>query len=346
MQKSSWTSRLAQSRVTLVLCLLVAFTLLHSLVVAGLRSAVDHKLSFWTSGPRQLSDFQRNSKDPLNNAAPFYRAAWELCNRSPQTGPIERLFQAGEMVAAVSADPAAAQAAIAPFQPALELLAQGHTRTHADYGFPYRSGMSAQLPNFLSIRTLARIAAIDGALARSRQDWAALSSRTAQALRFIRTMEPDHTLITAMIKVACADIVLKPIEGVEHARYTPELRAEMELLQASLDSLWRRALDGERLSGVKLYQLMESESESLSSLGQVDSNPGTGVAQFVYRIGGKPLLLIDELVYLDALQKQERDINVKPRTFPFVVASTLTFNAGRAHANLEKLRARLQTLTH
>lgn len=342
MPKFSWTSRLAQNRVTLVLCLLVGFTLLHSLVVFGLRSAVEHKLSFWKTGPKQLSDYQRNSKDPLNNAAPFYRAAWELCAGGPQTTAVTAL--SNDMLQQVTSDPARAEAALAPFHPALELLAEGHKRTQCDYVFPYRSGFSAMVPNFLAIRTLSRVCTVRTILARNAQDWSLMSSSSAHALRFIRTLEPDNTLITAMIKVACTGIVLDGLEGVELRHYSTELRSEMELLEGSLESIWRRALDGERLSGIQLYAQLESESASLNALSTLDGTARSQFTELAYRLGGKPLLLVDELVYLSTLQTQERDIHARPHTFPFLIASTLTFNAGRAHANLEKLRARLQGL--
>lgn len=335
---------LTSNRVTLVLCLLVVFTLLHSLLVGALQTAVQRKLSYWKDGPQNLAAFSRPLRNPMDNAAPYYRAAWELCMRGPQTAPLETLVQDGKVLAAVRANPQVAQEVVTTFQPALELLERAYDRKECSYDIRYTLGMSAPAPNFLAIRTLCRAAAVKTALEHSRQDWAAMSTTAQHTLRFLRTLEPDHTLIGVMIRVACLSQLADALQGAPKDQLSRAFLLELQLTHDGLDAQFQRALAGERLMAVQLYDQLLAGSATLRGTLQSKDGDGEGLQGIVYRLGGQPLLLIDELAYLNVRQKQELDLNADVSPGPFAVATMLTFRAGKAQQRVQELRARLGTL--
>lgn len=342
-----WMKKLSQSRVTTVLCLLVLFTLLHNLVVFALKNAIDAKQATM-GGAQSLAEFDRQIRDPRQNAAPLYEAAWVSCGKSAQSAEpsasLARFFlQHGDLLTNVHRDRARAQAILAYYAPALDMLKLAHSRSECSFNLHYELGFNLAVPNFQEIRTLCRVVSLGIAVARDQQDWEQANRLGAEGFRMLRNLEPDNTLITLMIRIALTQTLLDSLEKMPAERKSPELRAEAELLREVLKTGWSRALDGERLSAHKMYEELLSKSTSLQAVSEQTGFSSMTPQALLYAVGGQPMLLVDEWFYLDALQHGQ---GVPPGSWRnvFMLTSALVPNLEAAHKRWEKGMERLQSL--
>jgi hypothetical protein len=331
-------SKLKQSSVTLALLVLVLLTIVHAGVVAALKATVASRLTHWQSGPTRLTELERPLHDGTSNAAPYYEAAVQLCRpneKAPGTGyasngqsatdyerdfikVVTQKWTAGpskyvgsDVVAGVAAEPAAAERVVKAYAASFDMLDRAYSQPQCNYRYLYRFGFRSQPAPFLYQRRLAQIIAVRLNLDIARHDMVDLNQTASHSLRWIRTLEPDDNLMGLIIRIGCSSYVLTALEQLSPGSLSPETRAELLAFKNELPDAWERARTGERLSTLELYDQLLSGKATLDEVvdpRSINSNSGglSMPARIFYKVGGQPLILLDELCYLNALIDQTK----------------------------------------
>lgn len=347
---SSWMNRLSRLRLTLVLTMLVLLTLLHSLLVSTLQAEVDRHLQ----GTWRLPTGKARLEIPAEkNAAPLYRAAWELQQSSPNPSPLRAaasvLYVPGEIEQRCQAHPEEVGRLLEGYSASLRLVDQAHLQPYCDYQLNYSQGMDMQLPNFLAMRSLAQLLVVASHQARARGDWAQANLRVSQGLRLAYRLEPNRSAIGLMIKVALANLAMDAAQSIPGEHWSDELRQECRALAQTLQQDWPLAMEGERAMVADSYARL---LDGRMSLDRIFSTPGAsqqdwardGLAYTLYKVGGQPMLLLDELSYLKAFSAAIQDPQGPAPRSGFVVASDLLFNVPKARKNWARAVDRAEQL--
>ena len=330
----SWMNPIGNRRLTLVLSLLVLFTLLHSALVTSLRHQVAARLSSQQRLPQGMPKLQFPAE---KNAAPFYRAAWELQRSKPSN-----LYVAGEISQRCRANPHEVQKQLKCYQASLQLLDQAHGQPFCDYQLHYEQGLNLIAPDFLSMRSLGYLLAVAAEEAKMRQDWPTACLRVSQGLRYVRTLEPNQSIIGLMIRVAISRIVVEAAQGIPPEFLSDDLRQEAQACSKQLGLDWERALLGESASVADCYRKLSEGKMNLSEMS--DALDGNTWQRAVYAVGGTPLVLLDELSYLDWVNRVQKDPRNSATNSSFLLASAFTFNAAKVTERLQEARQGLESL--
>lgn len=332
--------RLSQTRLTLVLSLIILFSLLHSALVGHLQSRVDQELAKFP-GPKRLSDFSAPAIiDPTQNAAPYYQAAWSICGK----GSVGQVDVNTEFCSAVDANPAEARKQVAKYEPAFELLAKGHALSECNYGYRYEQAFDMPSPNFLELRRLSFLLALKIRLAKIDNNPGELSKLVAQESRWLRTLEPRNSLIALMIRVHMARFMTDALKGVDGASLDSQARLELSLLNKDLEASWDLWVSGEVLMTHKLYSKLVDGRENFNS--DLLGGPAYPIQTAVYTVGGKVLYLCDELYYLEQMRTTalKPDTHKNPAESLYLVSNIFTPNCAKAYKNCTEIRTAINEI--
>ncbi len=328
--------RLSQTRLTLVLSLIVIFSLLHTSMVGYLQDKVNQELARFP-GPKHLAEFSAPAIiDPTQNAAPYYQAAWSLCGKG-STGQID---VDSKFCSAIDKDPSAARKVVAKYDPAYQLLATAHALPECNYGYRYERAFDMPSPNFTEMRRLAYVMAFKMRLAKIDGNSRELSVLVAQNSRWLRTLEPKNSLISLMIRVAMARFMVDALNGVDGASLDSQARLEISLLDKDLEASWGLWISGEVLMADKLYSKLVDGRESHSDLLGGEAYP---IQTAIYTVGGKVLYLCDELHYIEQMKTSalQPGVQISEANSKYLVSNILVPNSSKAHARYTELRSDL-----
>ena len=166
--------------------------------------------------------------------------------------------------------------------------------------------------------------------------------RVSQGLRYVRTLEPNQSIIGLMIRVAISRIVVEAAQGIPPEFLSDDLRQEAEACSKQLGLDWERALLGESASVADCYRKLSEGKMNLSEMS--DALDGNTWQRAVYAVGGTPLVLLDELSYLDWVNRVQNDPRTSATNSSFLLASAFTFNAAKVTERLQEARQGLESL--
>lgn len=355
---TGWKARLGQSRISLVLQLLVVFTLIVSSLNALLGSAVENKRAELNSLHPQwssLQSFASPQRLSQQNAAPFYAAAVELCSAPARLGKaeIEQLFSfsnspnqnAGLLARSVANHPAEAARLMTTFQPMFTLLDMAHQRNGCDFGIRHDLGYQAKSPDYLAMRQLFRALDVRSALQLNAHDWPAFSAGVAQQARWLRRLDGGPTIIGYFIRQSGVYLMLGVLEGAPADALDLNARNELQLLTQQLKEDWNRARVEERLCAEQAFDALRSGGKEASAVRIYGYDAGL-FGQACRVIGGKTLLYVDELAFLHFWGRQLQDPHLAPPSWLswFVIAHELTPNLDKGATHTEQTWKRLDAL--
>lgn len=335
--------------ITLILGLLVTFTLLHWLAVTGLKALVHQRLAEWKNGPTMLADLERRLSPGPDNAAVYYRAAESMCGSptperfAQDMGAIESVNSPGGYaghgyIVGASQHPEAARRLVEGYGPAYELLQRGSEQSQCVYSNSYHLGFRGAWSGSDQVVErvrLSRLVAIRLSLALHENNRKEFNQAAIPAIRWLRRADVHSGFVGLMARIACTSNVLSPIEAADPALLSPELRDELRLFKQEFAQAWEPAFETERLATVQLYsELLDRQATLREVLGAIP-DPLTEIA---YSVGGQPLLLLDELDYLNRVRNNSEGKS------PFTISSRFSRNTAPAHKQFDTTVARLVNL--
>lgn len=355
-----WKSLISQSRLTLVLALLVGFTLLHGLLVWVLRTQVRLRLE---AANVELNQGYRSSQaEPGLNAYPYYEAAWNSClvNSIPEHSPNQDVVKAYRLVEStrlspgyvdsVAAHPDAARRVVQYFDGTFRLLQSAHDQPQCDYELTSYRGFLLY-PNCIRMRNLSNHIALRAALAVYDRNWALASHTVAEGLRFVRR-QPELCMLSLQVQLSGAEQLAEPGLAIPAAERSPELRAEAAALADQLSGAWAEAVQGEKRQAADFYELLQTGAVSVESLNAFRFHNGTLADKIqlgLYRLGGQPMVLVDELAYLNWTSSQGRQLGRQTSERPsqlFLAADAQAFEADKIAGRLQMVSGKLRRLTN
>lgn len=360
----SWASWLGQTRITLVLTLLVFFTFLHSCLCWLLEAQCHAKMTRITARsqtrqvPLALKDYGPKLTAPSLNAAPYYQAAYNLLDSRSINSFSDRFAKKVGDVSFLAveseADRTEFETFVAAHREIFELVSRAHLKPECSYEIQYERGFQAQVPNFLKLRALAKLLNIRGTLARSKGDWDGWNQNMLEGTRFARRFDCDSSVIGLMIRVALMSQVLSSSHDVPVNRVSPELRAELRGFAAELPKWWDRAMQGEYLNAIDAFDRLENGKTNYSELvrnlgGSGDERLPIDFSSAAMSTIGRPLILMDKLSYLQYSEAANVSLNQvrKARSaVSFGLAGMLEINSERAAMQVNTSIDRLQKLSN
>ncbi len=303
MKFSTWMSRLSSSRVTLVLFLLVVLTSLHAVLLSGLRWQVENKLS-QLALPVNTNQTHLQKGEPQDNAAPYYQAAYGLLGPKEST---HALLNDYDTKLFCEQHPDQAAQTLRAFKASLDLLQQAQAQPYCDYRIRYENPLDQPSLDYLSMVRLCRLLAASTQLHSLQQEWPQACDRAVQGLRFVRTLEPDNSLLLLTVRNSQTELLTRSIDSIPAAQRSPQLRQEMVLLGQELTAAWDRALASEVRFAMAAYDRVSREPSQLALL-SVDREMPWHLPLVAYRVGGELLIRLDELNYLEWSQTLLSDL--------------------------------------
>lgn len=332
MSTAKLISRLAQRRFTWILGSVATICLLHTLAIHYLEGRVSQALQD-LQGPKNLAQFAPAPiKEPLQNAAPYYQAAWGLCAK----GKSSHFEITDDWSAQIAANPSNARQLLERHRPVLELVSQAGQRTECNFGLHYERGWDMESSSLVEMRRLAFLLAVRVRLAQIEGDEEQMNYWTLQSCLFLSRIETDHNLIGLLIRHSCAKFLVSALEGASPSR---EAQHQLLLLERQLDEGWTRALAGEALLGNRIFEKAITKKEPIP----LDDFHSQAPLTHVYSLVGAPALLADELDFL----RQIRASQIAPERSPnptWPVSRLLTPNLPKAYARISETRQALRKL--
>ncbi len=311
----SWASWLGQTRITLVLALLIFFTFLHSCICWLLEAQCNAKMARITANsqtrqvPQSLKDYRRKLSSRQENAAPYYQAAWSLMEAQEKGSLVLRLCKTvdgrSRFVFDRPADLQGADLLLKSHSECFELLSRAHSKPECSFELKYERGFQTPIPEFPKMRGLVNLIALRAAAAKAHGDWLLWNQSMVQGLRFVRRLEPDACVIGQLIRLSLLNTMISGADGVPGDMVSSEVKTEARMLNTELPIMWNLAVQGEYLNAMEAFDSLESGKTNFAVLKSFVGDFGYGydglletILESIYVAGGRPLILADKLSYL------------------------------------------------
>lgn len=345
--------RLSQSKVTLVLSLLVLFTAIHSSIKVSLQNQVETNLQA-VVGTKTLQDLKNHiqTEHAYENAAPLYTAAYSL---SSSLTLWQKEMNKSQFFEWVAQHPQQAQAYLDQHSEVFELLQKAHHKPNCNYEYHWQQGFEMTAPNYIRMRQFAQLLALKIEVARLGGDTAQFNQIVQQSVRWLRTTDLEHTVIGVAIQNALTSIVVERIEEFPAEKLAPETRRELGLLQQQLEGALNKGIEGDVLMSHQFFQKLRVVNNGIDYLRQYagKGSPDTFWSTVPYQIGGQVTYLYDEVFYLRTMKQMKeaiasnQTVTVNMESIrPYRVAETLIPNLGKLAENHKKLTQRVAKLSH
>ncbi len=335
--------------------------LVAALVLAGLWMAVTNSLETRVSaelervsqagGRLRLRQFNSPKVPEQENAAPFYLAAVNL------VGAVRDIGWHGDLESSLEAERQRVPALQEEMRPALQMLAYGHARAACAFNYKFERGFQMSHPDYTGMQKLARLSSLKALVELQEGRLREGLEGNAHLLRFLNRFQFGGTLIQEIVVLSAEQSALAPLEWlVRHrvrADYGPVL-AELEATRQRHSGAMLRAVEAERALAVDFFEQMLGDSGAYRQefLGLP---AGWTLSRDLYLLGGRPLMLADEMHMLDYYARLEEALQSNPDQFPagldgseipsyFLISRTIVPNGSRAYQRCREFQGRLDRL--
>lgn len=336
--------------------------LVAALVLAGLWMAVTNSLESRVSaelervsqagGRLRLTQFNSPKVPEQENAAPFYLAAVNLM------GAVRDIGWHGDLESSLEAERQRVPALHEEMRPALQMLAYGHARAACAFKYKFERGFQMSVPDYTGMQKLARLSSLKALVDLQEGRLREGLEESAHLLRFLNRFQFGDTLIQEIVVLSAEQAALAPLEWLARHRvradYGPVL-AELEATRQRQSGAMLRAVEGERALAVDFFEQMLGDS-GVYRLEFVGLPAGErSLSRDLYLLGGRPLMLADEMHLLDFYARLEEALRSNPDQIPaeldgseipsyFLISRTIVPNGSRAYQRLREFQGRLDRL--
>ncbi len=335
--------------------------LVAALLLAGLWMAVTNHLETRVSdelarvtkagGRLRLTQFNSPVVPERDNAAPFYLAAVDL------VGAVPDVSRRGDLESTLQAERQRVPALAQELRPALQMMAYGHARPACAFRYDFERGFQMRLPDYTGMQKLARLASlqalVDLQAGRTREGL----DGSAHLLRFLNRIQFGGMLIQEMVVLSSSQAAVEPLEWLVRNRvradYGPVL-AELEATRQRQSGAMLRAVEAERALAVDFFEQMLADSGAYRQ-DFIGLPAEWTLPRDLYLLGGRPLMLADEMYLLDDYARVEEAVRNTPDRSPaeldgseipssFLISRTILPNCGRAWQRFREFQGRLDKL--
>ncbi|MBI3929530.1 MAG: hypothetical protein HY319_28570 [Armatimonadetes bacterium] len=280
------------------------------------------------------------------NAAPFYLAAFELNRQqggfSPGSGPLLEQYRA---------DRQKLDAMLQARDLSFGLLAEAYARPGCRFDLDYESGFLMEHPNLSGFRTLHTLAGLRVVQLVDQERGQEAVTVAAHAVRSLRRFRMGDDLVGRLVTWAATDRLCDGLEALADSRLRADYRPLLDELDALIEEEqdgFLRAIEGERMFAHDLFQKLSRGDVSYQ---EILGENLSGLPLAMYQLGGRPLLLADEVSYLDRTRKAEQAVEEgRPEVLEELgtpraaFSNVLSPNYSRAYKLHSRIRERLGSL--
>lgn len=291
-------SLLGSRALNILLVILILFISASFLASAVIRSKVRQELSELRkkSIPVSCSEIIPPNVSSSENGASLYMAAIDIAD----LGELRFEGEPGEFASYYQTHRGEIMDALNRNDLTFRLLEEGYKKPECRYDLDYRDGFYMRVLNYMHIRYIAWLMSCKAAAEIERGDYGQASLTLAEALKFIRTLQPDSTLTQAM-RISLRRFLLGALRLLtasgKHLASAP-LEGEIDFITGRGEKELQAVLYGERVLGLDFFS--EMERKGLSHLTDTDMEEFKHSPFLIMELylPGKPLLYYDELSYM------------------------------------------------
>jgi hypothetical protein len=253
------------------------------------------------------------------NAAPLYLEAAEIIARHSGQGSAPTTMPAGPVPAdevgygAYNWDDPGNLARLAGFverdRRALDLVREASSRPAAAFDVDWTDPLTASLAHLAKLRSVARFLAAAAIVASHEGRQTEALERLRMGFVLARRPSAEPSMVAHLVSYAIHAMLTAAAEYVLAHGPLPE--AEARRLAEELGRLdYRRefvqAVEGERVFGLALFEIMRRRRDSAGLLGNPEASVRVRLLAWGYRFPLRPLLDADELRYLAWMERHAR----------------------------------------
>jgi len=181
-------------------------------------------------------------------------------------------------------------------------------------------GFRMRVLNYLAVRRMCQLGSLSAVNSLESRHYKEAVLTSAHLLRFLNRFYYGPLLIHHMLIIACTSWVITPLEEMAKMKirtnYAPALH-ELAVFSRWQEEGFVRALMGERALGVDFFENPDRNMDAWAWREMFDETATKlRPARFIYVLGGRPFLLMDELYFLNFYRRAISSIREgKVKTF-------------------------------